>query len=131
MRAVGTVRQPRNLLSRNRHASDALFLQIFSENANAAPGRGINGPHLKLVDNQAVATGENVYLQKMREMAEWRQKMHAAREWNGAGAHEASADTKAHLDQAWAAAERAWRKLQSESAKGWGKTKHARVLMRR
>ena len=86
----------------------------------------INGPLLKLVDNQDFTARKDAYLQKMRnEMAEWRQKMHAAGEWTEAEAQQASADTKAHLDRTWTATERAWRKLQSESAEGWDKTKRA------
>ena|SRR5579862_1852785 len=86
----------------------------------------INGSLLKLVDDQDFAVRKDAYLQKMRnEMAEWRQKMHAVGERTEAEAHEASADTKAHLDRTWTATERAWQKLQSESAEGWDKTKHA------
>jgi hypothetical protein len=85
-----------------------------------------NGPLLKLVDSEDFAARKDAYLRKMRtEMAEWRQKMHAAGQWTEAEAHEASADSNARLNQAWTATERAWRNLQSESAEGWDKAKHA------
>jgi hypothetical protein len=85
-----------------------------------------SGPLLKLADDQDFALRKQAYLQKIRnEMAEWRKKMHAAGEKTEAEAHEASANTKAHLDRTWAATERTWRKLQAESAEGWDKTKTA------
>jgi hypothetical protein len=85
-----------------------------------------NGPLLKLADDQDFAARKDAYLQKMRnEMAEWRNKMHAAGERTEAEAHEASAETKARLNRTWSATERGWRKLQAESAEGWDKTKKA------
>jgi hypothetical protein len=84
-----------------------------------------NGSLLTLADDEDFAARKQAYLQKTQnEMAEWRQKMHAAGEKTEAEAHEASAHTKAHLDRTWAATERTWRKLQTESAEGWNKTKH-------
>jgi len=85
----------------------------------------VNGSLLKLADDQDFAARKDAYLQRTRnEMAEWRKKMHAAGEKAEAEAHEASADTKAHLDRTWNATERSWRKLKAESAEGWDKTKH-------
>lgn len=85
----------------------------------------VNGPLLKLADDQDFSARKQAYLQKTRnEMAEWRKKMHAAGERTEAEAQQASADIKAPLDRTWSATERAWRKLQSESAEGWDKTKH-------
>ena len=86
----------------------------------------VNGPLLKLADDQDFAASKQAYVQKKRdEMAKWQKKMHAARERTEAEAQQASADAKAHLERTWSATERAWRKLQSESAEGWDKTKHA------
>jgi hypothetical protein len=85
-----------------------------------------DGSLLKLADNQDFAARKQAYLEKMQnEMAEWRTKMHATGERTEAAVHDASADTKAHLDRTWAATERTWRKLQTESAEGWDKTKTA------
>lgn len=81
---------------------------------------------LKVTDNDDFAARKDAYLQKSRnEMAEWRTKMHATGERVEAEGHEASAETKAHLNRTWNATERGWRKLQTESAEGWDKTKHA------
>jgi hypothetical protein len=81
---------------------------------------------LKVADNDEFAARKEAYLQKSRnEMAEWRAKMHAKGERVETDGHEASAETKAHLNRTWTATERGWRKLQTESAEGWDKTKHA------
>ena len=86
----------------------------------------VNGTLLKLADDEDFAARKSAYVQKMQtEMAEWRRKMHAAGERSEAAVHNASADARAHLDRTWAATERTWRKLQTESAEGWDKTKHA------
>jgi hypothetical protein len=85
-----------------------------------------NGALLTLADDEGFAARKDAYLRKMRnEMAEWRNKMHAAGERTEAAAHDASAETKAHLNRTWSATERGWRKLQAESAEGWDKTKKA------
>jgi len=81
---------------------------------------------LKVTDNDDFAAQKDAYLQRTRnEMAEWRAKMHATGERVEAEGHEASAETKARLNRTWNATERGWRMLQTESAEGWDKTKHA------
>jgi len=86
----------------------------------------VNEPPLQIADNDDFATRKDAYLQKMGdEMTEWRQKMDAAGERAEATGHEASADVKEHLKQAWTAAEQGWRKLKAESAEGWDKAKTA------
>jgi hypothetical protein len=86
----------------------------------------VNEPLLRVADNDDFAARKDAYLQKTRdEMDEWRNKMHAAGEQAEAKGHEASADTKAHLDRTWTTTERSWRKLQTESAEGWDNTKRA------
>jgi len=86
----------------------------------------VNGPPLKVAENDDFASRKDAYLRKMRnEMAEWRNKLHAAGEGAEAKAHEASADTKAQLDRTWAETEGVWRNLEAESAEGWDKTKNA------
>jgi hypothetical protein len=86
----------------------------------------VNGTLLKFADDEDFAARKSAYVQKMHnEMAEWRSKMHATGERTEAQVREASTDAKAHLDRAWSATERAWHKLQAESAEGWDKTKTA------
>jgi hypothetical protein len=86
----------------------------------------VNEAPPKVADNDDFASRKDTYLRKTRnEMAEWRKKISAAGERTEAEGHEATADTKAHLNRTWAATERGWRKLKAESAEGWDKTKSA------
>jgi hypothetical protein len=85
-----------------------------------------HGLLLRVANDDDFAVRKETYLQKSRgEMDEWRTKMHATGERVEAEGHEASAKTKAHLNRTWTATERGWQKLQTESAEGWDKTKHA------
>src|ERR1700724_1140155 len=80
---------------------------------------------LQLVDDD-FAVRKDAYLQKSRtEMDEWRSKIHGAGERAEGKGHEASASAKADFNRTWTATERHWRKLQTESAKGWDRTKSA------
>jgi len=84
-----------------------------------------NAP-LQLIDDTDFTARKDAYLQKSRtEMDEWRNKIHGAGESAEAKGHEVSASAKAHFDQAWTATQRSWRKLQTESAEGWDKTRNA------
>ena len=81
---------------------------------------------LQLADNGDFAARKDAYLKKSRtEMDEWRNKIHGAGESAESKGHEVSASAKAHFNRAWTATERQWRKLQTESAEGWDRTKSA------
>jgi len=81
---------------------------------------------LQLAASDDFTARKDAYLQKSRpEMDEWRDKVHGAGESAEAKGHEMSASAKAHLNRTWAATERYWQKLQTESAEGWNKTKRA------
>jgi hypothetical protein len=81
---------------------------------------------LQLIDDVDFTTRKDAYLQKSRtEMDEWRNKIHGAGESAEAKGHEVSASAKAHINQTWTATQRYWRKLQTESAEGWDKTRNA------
>ena len=81
---------------------------------------------LQLAASDDFAARKDAYLQKSRsEMDEWRDKIHGAGESVEAKGHEMSASAKAHFNRTWAATERYWQKLQTESAEGWNKTKSA------
>jgi hypothetical protein len=81
---------------------------------------------LQLIDDVDFTTRKDAYLQKSRtEMDEWRNKIHGAGESAEAKGHEVSASAKAHLNHTWTATQRYWRKLQTESAEGWDKTRNA------
>ena len=81
---------------------------------------------LQLVDDADFTTRKDAYLQKSRsEMDEWQNKIHGVGESAEAKGHEVSASAKAHFDQTWTSTQRYWRKLQSESADGWDKTRNA------
>src|ERR1700688_2348227 len=83
-------------------------------------------PVLVLVGTDDAAAGRDTYIRKARtEMAEWREKIRAAGDRAQVEGSAASANTKAHLDQAWTTTERGWRRLQAESAEGWDKAKLA------
>ena len=84
-----------------------------------------NAP-LQLVDDADFTARKDAFLQKSRtEMDEWRNKIQGAGESAEAKGREVSASAKAHFDQAWTATQRSWRKLQTESAEGWDKTRNA------
>jgi hypothetical protein len=86
----------------------------------------INQPLLQLADNDDFAARKDEYIRRTNaEMAEWRRKMDAAGERTEAKGHEASAETREHLNRTWSATEGTWRKLQAESAEGWDNTKNA------
>jgi hypothetical protein len=92
---------------------------------NPTPVLVTNAP-LQLIDDVDFTTRKNAYLQKSRtEMDEWRNKIHGAGESAEAKGHEVSASAKTHLHQTWTATQRYWRKLQTESAEGWDKTRNA------
>ena len=81
---------------------------------------------LQLAASDDFAARKDAYVQKSRsEMDEWRDKIHDAGESAEATGHEMSASAKAHFNRTWAATERYWQKLQTESAEGWDKTKRA------
>ena len=81
---------------------------------------------LQLAASDDFAARKDAYLQKSRsEMDEWRDKIHGAGEGVEAKGHEMSASAKAHFNRTWAATERYWQKLQTESAEGWDKTRSA------
>lgn len=89
-----------------------------------APSLATGAP-LQLVDDDFTAR-KDTYLQRSRtEMDEWRSKIHGAGESAEAKGHQVSASVKAHFNRTWTATERQWRKLQSESAEGWDRTKSA------
>jgi hypothetical protein len=86
----------------------------------------IHQPLIQLADNDDFATRKDEYLRRTRnDMEEWRKKIDAAGERTEAQGHEASAETRAHLNRTWSATEGGWRKLQAESAEGWDKTRNA------
>jgi hypothetical protein len=90
-----------------------------------APMRVPDAP-LQLAASDDFAARKDAYLQKSRsEMDEWRDKIHGAGESVEAKGHEMSASAKAHFNRTWAATERYWQKLQTESAESWDKTKRA------
>jgi len=79
-----------------------------------------------LADNDDFTARKDEFVRKSSdEMAEWRNKIHAAGERAEAKGHEASAETKAQFNRTWAATEDGWQKLKAESAEGWDKTKGA------
>lgn len=81
---------------------------------------------LQLAASDDFAARKDAYIQKFgSEMDEWRDKVHGAGESAEAKGHEVSASAKAHFNRTWAATERNWQKLQTESAEGWNKTKRA------
>ena len=81
---------------------------------------------LQLAASDDFAARKDAYLQKSRsEMDEWRDKIHGAGESAEAKGHDVSASAKAHINQTWTATQRYWRKLQTESAEGWDKTRSA------
>ena len=86
----------------------------------------VGEPHLVLVGNDDFAARKDAYVGSTRgEMAEWRDKIRAGTTRTEAEGGAVSANTKAHLDAAWATTERGWRKLQVQSAEGWDKAKAA------
>jgi len=87
---------------------------------------GVTNAPLQLIEDNDFAARKDTYLQKSRtEMEEWRNKIHNAGERAEAKGHEANASAKARFNRAWTATERQWRKLQTESAESWDRTRRA------
>jgi hypothetical protein len=86
----------------------------------------VAGAPVQLAANDDFTARKDDYLQKSRsEMDEWRNKIHGAGENAEAKGHEMSASARAHFNRTWTAAQRNWRKLQTERAEGWDKVKSA------
>jgi hypothetical protein len=91
-----------------------------------AQGSPLQGSPLRIAASDDFSARKDDYVRRAGdEMNEWRSKLHATGEQAEDKAHEASAETKAHLDRAWAATERNWRRLKGVSAEGWEKSKNA------
>jgi hypothetical protein len=113
-----------NVLSVLIVASPLIAVSGLPVALHPAPSLATGAP-LQLVDDDLTAR-KDTYLQTSRtEMDEWRNKIHGAGESAEAGGNQVSASARAHFKRTWTATERQWRKLQSESAEGWDRTKSA------